>query len=152
MANGSVVSRITTVVAMLIILPLASGILIFPVYLLLQRDIQLHGKQVTGRIVEHKLKQYKSGTPLHWYRVQFQADTATVKAWIDTGSRRITSGTLEVIYAPIFPGFARFAGQGADPWNQNLLVRVMAVCFISGWAIVMMIGFYQRLVKRSLPE
>ena len=133
---------------MVVPLVLASSLVLFPIYVGIQRDLQRNGKKVTARIVGYKKTHTKTGQAIHNYHVQFKVGDKTHRAWVTPGGRPVDKDTIEIVYAPLYPSCARKAGHLADPWDQNLAIRSLAVLLISVLSIGVSFGVYQRGIGR----
>jgi hypothetical protein len=133
---------------MIVPLILASSLVLFPIYVVIQRDLQLNGKKVIAHVVGYKQTLTKTEEAIHNYHVQFKVGVKTRRAWVDTGGHPFSKDTIEIVYAPLFPYRARVADHTADPWDQNLVIRSLAMVFISVASIIVSFGIYQRGIGR----
>jgi len=118
--------------------------ILFPVYVFLERDMQLNGKHADGKVVAYRKTYAKSGQAIHNCRVRFTADGKSYMAWVYCRNTVSPGDTVEIIYAPLFPRHARFAARFPDPWDQNLFVRMLAHLFIGICSGVITISIYRR--------
>lgn len=122
----------------------------FPVMVILDRDLQLHGKTAPGTVKAYKLTFGKRNLKIHNYRVQYTAGSAVRRVWVYWKNDRLKPGDrLDVVYSPMFTRYALPARKTPDPWDRSLVPRILARLFIGGVCSVMAVGFFRRFSRQA---
>ncbi len=134
--------------ALLIPGALALYLFTFPVWVALDRDLQLHGIRTSGRVIGHKTSYTKGGEPIYNHRVCYEVKLERHCGWVKGASNSVAGGEIDIIYAPLLPSYAASATQKLDPWNQNLLGRSLAAVFVGLGGCGMVFGFVRRFRRK----
>ena len=138
----------TGILAMLIPLFLVLQSLVwFPARVVLDRDLQLNGREVPGRIVEYVLTHGKHRLEIHNFKVEYAIDHHTYRAWVTLADPHHTIGEpINLFYAPLFPRYIQTKPFVNQPWDQNLALQIAAHMFITLACGTMAFLFYRRFI------
>ena len=132
------------------VLLMVSSLVNFPVSVILERDLELHGVRADGTVEPHKMTHGKRNLKIHNHRVRYAAGDKEYRAWITKAAHDLKPGdAVTVYYSPLFPRHAgpdRFMG---DRWDDRLALRAMARLFIVAASAVMAVGFYRRYLRKA---
>ena len=138
---------IITILTMIVPFGFFLGQFMFPVYVLLERNLQLNGKKTFGNIIAYSETYAKNKDIIHNYQVSFTVNNKEYSVWIYSSPKYNLSGKMEVVYVPEFPWYAKSANRKLDQWDDNLFVRSLVVIFIAFVTGGITIGFFYRGIK-----
>lgn len=106
-------------------------LIITPVNIFLDRDLQYNGKIVTGNVTEYKMLKGKRDNLYREIKVEYILDDKKYSKWFNNENLEVGK-SIEINYSPIYPSHSILLRDKniQYSWDKNILFRLLIISFL----------------------
>jgi hypothetical protein len=141
--------------ALVLLLPAAlivNSLVVFPLGLLVERDLAVNGRLVVAQIAGEKTTLDKRRRPMPWLLLRYQIEGKSYETWV-LRPKELKVGLLAPArYSPMCPSHAVLATTPPPAWDQSLGLRIAAHASVAVISAGLLIGLWRRSRRKGSPS
>jgi hypothetical protein len=119
----------------------------FPMYLLIERDLELNGLISIATVAQEGTQNTKSGI-YRTVKAEYIVNNKSYKHWFSDNNLKIGDKT-KILYSPLFPSYSRSYKNKEISWNTNILFRLFIFYFFGLFSAIICYNSYKKYCLKT---